>query len=74
MPKVERYSEAGVRLVWCIDPGTRTADVDTGPAAVRKVSPDGTLDGGDVLPGFELSLQWLFEEADGQRPEGASSR
>jgi pantothenate kinase type III len=35
---------------------------------VRVLDEDGWLDGGQVLPGFQLSLRWLFERADRQGP------
>jgi Uma2 family endonuclease len=61
------YFAAGVRLVWQIDPDTRTADVFTAPDVFTTVPADGTLDGGAVLPGFTLSLQRLFERAGRRR-------
>ncbi len=63
------YFTAGVRLVWQIDPDTRTAEVFTAPDQHTAVGPDGELDGGDVLPGFRLSLRRLFDRA-GRRREG----
>ena len=66
--KLEKYFEAGVRLVWYVDPATRSARVFAGPTEVRRIEPDSVLDGGDLLPGFQLSLRRLFEEADRQGP------
>ncbi len=62
------YFRAGVRLVWEIDPETRSADVYTGPDAVTPVPAGGVLEGADVLPGFTLSLQELFDRAERHRP------
>lgn len=67
--KRQRYFDAGVRLVWYIDPATRGADAYTSPCDVTHVEPSGDLDGGEVLPGFRLSLANLFEIADRQPPE-----
>ena len=67
--KLHRYFEAGVRLVWYVDPATRAADAYTSPADVKHVEPSGELDGGEVLPGFRLSLANLFQFADRQPPE-----
>jgi hypothetical protein len=53
--------------VWQIDPDTLTAEVFTGPDDPTTIGPDGELDGGDVLPGFRLSLRKLFERADKRR-------
>jgi Uma2 family endonuclease len=58
--KLRDYFQAGVRLIWLIDPETRTARVFTGPTTVQHVGVDGSLDGGEVLPGFEVSLTQLF--------------
>jgi len=38
----------------------------TRPEDTRVVKQDQTLDGGDVLPGFELSLKKLFAELPGE--------
>lgn len=55
------YFEAGVRLLWLVDPRTRTAEVYT-PGATEPITiaEDGLLDGGDILPGFTLALRSLF--------------
>jgi Uma2 family endonuclease len=50
----------GTRLVWIIDPKTQTAESYTSPTDRRKVGKNQALDGGDVLPGFRLSLKELF--------------
>jgi Uma2 family endonuclease len=58
--KLQDYFQAGVELVWVIQPKTQTAEVYTSPTDKRKVNKDQTLDGGDVLPGFRLPLKELF--------------
>ena len=58
--KATRYLAAGTRLVWIVDPRRRTVTVhapDTIPATLAVPS---TLDGGDVVPGFEMPLDMLF--------------
>jgi Uma2 family endonuclease len=62
--KLKLYFRAGVRLVWYVDPETRTADVYTSPREVLHADENSTLDGGDVLPGFRLSLRDLFAQAN----------
>jgi Uma2 family endonuclease len=62
--KLREYFEAGVRLVWLIDPKPRTVVVHTSPKASTKLGAGETLDGGDVLPGFALPLAELFECLD----------
>lgn len=66
--KLKRYFDAGVRLVWYVDPATRDAVSYTSPTEANQIGPDGELSGGDVLPGFSLSIPWLFAEADRQGP------
>jgi Uma2 family endonuclease len=72
--KREEYFSAGVRLVWIIDPVARSAEVYTGEDDMTPLAPDGTLTGGDVLPGFELRLNDLFAQADEVSNSGAPSK
>ena len=61
--KRREYFAGGTRLVWEIDPPTRTARVHADPAspdAFTLLGPDGTLDGAGVLPGFTATLAELF--------------
>ncbi len=62
--KLREYFRAGVRLVWLIDPPTRTAEVYQGPEKPTRVPSDGVLVGEDVLPGFELPMGELFARAE----------
>jgi Uma2 family endonuclease len=64
--KLHRYFEAGVELVWYIDPTTRTANAFTDPLTCVKVDTQECLEAGTLLPGFTLSLQKLFDKADQQ--------
>jgi Uma2 family endonuclease len=61
--KLREFFEAGVRLVWYVDPRKRTARVYTSPKHSTLLAEDEFLDGGDVLPGFRLSLREWFDEA-----------
>jgi Uma2 family endonuclease len=63
--KLKDYFDAGVRLVWYIDPDPRTVRAYTAPAEWTDVGTDGSLTGGEVLPGFELSLAKLFARVEG---------
>jgi Uma2 family endonuclease len=58
--KLNDYFAGGTRLVWYIDPNTWTAKVYTSPTSELSVASDGVLEGGDILPGFKLSLAELF--------------
>jgi Uma2 family endonuclease len=70
--KLDEYFQAGVRLVWYIDPRTRTAQVYTSRNQRVDIDKMGVLEGGDVLPGFRLRLGELFERAErrGGAPNG----
>lgn len=67
--KTREYFAAGARRVWLIDPGTETARAYTSPRRFTVVEKDGVLDGGDVLPGFQIKLAVLFQRAS--RGQGA---
>jgi Uma2 family endonuclease len=69
--KRKEYFFAGVRMVWEIDPRKRTAEVYSDPETSTAIPAGGSLDGGDVLPGFRLPLAKLFEllpAADTKKP------
>jgi Uma2 family endonuclease len=56
LDKVGEYLQAGVRLVWVIDPRARTAVIHRSLSDVRQLSPEDFLDGEDVVPGFRCRL------------------
>jgi Uma2 family endonuclease len=62
--KLAEYFEAGVRVVWLIDPRSRTVVVQTSPTKGTKLDESQKLEGGDVLPGFSLPLAEMFECLD----------
>lgn len=62
--KRREYFEAGVSLVWMIDPRQRTAVVYTSPDEYTEYGESDSLTGDEVLPGFTLSLSELFAELD----------
>ena len=67
--KIAEYFAGGSRLVWVVDPPTRTVAVHTGPGGTPAViGVDGVVDGGDVLPGFAMSVADVFAQAE--RPAG----
>ncbi len=53
--KAETMLRDGVRLVWLIDPFTRLATALTA-TTTHRIDEAGVLDGGEVLPGFSVSL------------------
>lgn len=56
LDKVGEYLDAGVRLVWVVDPGTRSALVYRSLTMVRSLGTDDELSGEDVVPGFRCRL------------------
>jgi Uma2 family endonuclease len=63
--KREEYFSVGVRLVWEINPRSRTAAVFTSPQTPLAVLTEAdSLDGAPVLPGFTLALRDLFAQLD----------
>lgn len=60
--KVQMYQESGVRLVWIVDPDLETVTViaQGNPTIVLGSGDD--LTGGDVLPGFSVSVAEIFAE------------
>lgn len=67
--KLKDYFQAGVRMVWTIDPAKRSARVDTSSVDVKEIGPEGTLDGGEILPGLSISLAEWFARTDRKNPE-----
>lgn len=60
--KARGYLASGARLVWVVWPESRTVDVHHPGATIETVPESGTLDGGDVLPGFALPVGRIFED------------
>jgi Uma2 family endonuclease len=58
--KIALYFAAGSCTSWVFNPKRRTAAVYASPSDVLNLGEHGTLDGGDVLPGFRLELSKLF--------------
>ena len=62
--KLADYFEAGVLLVWYVDPRARVATAYTSTGRVTVLNEGDTLDGGAVLPGFALPLKGFFDEPE----------
>ena len=60
--KVEEYLQSGTRLVWVVYPRHGRIYVYDSAGKVLRLSRGDTLDGGPVLPGFQLPLAELFPE------------
>lgn len=60
--KLREYFAIGVRLVWVIDPGSRTVFAYRSLTDVREFRETDRLPGDDVLPAFEVPVAALFAE------------
>lgn len=70
--KKNEYFDSGVKLVWVVYPRTHTIRVWTATDDSTELNIDDNLNGGDVLPGFSVSIRELFDRAKQQRPPGNS--
>jgi Uma2 family endonuclease len=59
--KVHEYLDAGTRIVWVLWPTYRAITLYAEGGIVRDLGPEDVLEGGDVLPGFQVSVGELFE-------------
>lgn len=59
--KICDYLAAGVKLVWVVYPDSQTVHVRTPDGGGRVIPGTGTVDGGDVLPGFTCAVAKFFE-------------
>lgn len=62
--KVLEYLSAGTRLVWVVDPRTRSVTAYRSRTDVRVLTGSDSLGGYDVLPGFRLRVSDLFAQPD----------
>jgi Uma2 family endonuclease len=62
--KLDDYFDAGVRLVWFVDPRKRTVEVFSGKKSSKLLQEHETLTGGKVLPGFSLPLKEFFADVE----------
>ncbi len=61
LAKARTYLEAGVRLVWLVDPNSRTVIVLAPDAEPQTLTDGDVLDGGEVVPGFRLPVSNIFQ-------------
>ncbi len=59
--KVDEYLQAGVRLVWVVNPQTRVVHVRRADGSVSMLRGKQMLSGEDIVPGFECSLTDIFQ-------------
>ena len=62
--KRREYFDAGVKLVWLVEPRSRCVTVFTSADEYHDLVQGDVLDAAEVLPGFSLELRHLFSELD----------
>ncbi len=60
--KIEMYKEAGVPLIWLVDPDVMTVTVIAAGQGAVVLKSDDTLDGGNVVPGFSVAVADIFTQ------------
>jgi Uma2 family endonuclease len=60
MEKVRDYFRAGSRAVWLVYPNLESIQVFESFTSVKILTKNDALEGGEVIPGFRLSLAELF--------------
>lgn len=58
--KVTEWLEAGARMVWIISPKLKTITVYRSLTDVAMLTEKDTLDGGEVVPGFQIPVAEIF--------------
>jgi len=61
LDKIQFYLLYGVRLLWIVDPATRTITIQVPNQEGRVLTTSDTLDGGDVLPGLSVAVGEIFD-------------
>ncbi len=59
--KVKEYFESGARMVWVISPKLKTVTVYRSLTDITTLTEKDTLDGGEVVPGFQISVAEIFD-------------
>ena len=59
--KRQLYADAGLRLLWWVDPTARTVTVYAPGQPPRQLTDADTLDAADLLPGLAIPITDLFE-------------
>lgn len=70
--KILEYFQSQVRQVWVVYPDSGRVYVYQSPTHVSILERTDTLDGGEILPGFRLTVARLYEAV--VKPEGAGQQ
>ncbi|MDX1995646.1 MAG: Uma2 family endonuclease [bacterium] len=60
--KLNRYKALRIPLLWYVYPNRKEVEVYVNGEFLKTVGLEGTLDGGDVLPGFTLEVRSIFPD------------
>ncbi|HEU5115286.1 MAG TPA: Uma2 family endonuclease [Isosphaeraceae bacterium] len=69
--KIHQYFHAGVRLVWMVLPSVDQVYVFHSPTKIQVLGRGNTLEGGSVVPGFQVDLNDLFGNEEVTDPKKA---
>jgi Uma2 family endonuclease len=69
LAKTRIYFEAGVQVVWLIYPHLETIHVFDSFTRIHVLTKEDVLDGGSVIPGFQLPLTLLFRGEPAEEEE-----
>ena len=58
--KVAEWLEAGTRMVWVVSPKLKTVTVYRSLTDIITLTEKDTLEGGDVVPGFQIAIAEIF--------------
>ena len=58
--KIEEYLAGGVRMIWIVEPVTKTVTVYRSHHDVKVLVADQELDGEEVIPGFRIKASEIF--------------
>ncbi len=59
--KIKDYLEAGVKLIWIINPAGRSVQVYRHDGSIGRLLESEQLEGEEILPGFNCAVRTLFE-------------
>jgi Uma2 family endonuclease len=59
--KLLTYLNAGVQVVWYVDPENKSVTIHAANEPPRTLTTDDEIDGGEVLPGFRVPVAAFFE-------------